>query len=328
MPNPIWLGSGGCPTIAPVAMVTPLLCTLQGYYPFILGADAYTLYRQFTITQDASLVMTITPSSPGTGGSFPQMETETISPLSTSPKDNTTPDTHIAITNAALSPGANSAFDTTLGGSFPSLSGQSADGISENDALDPGARLHGFKWKAHFASATLFQLKTIHQVVTGAAGGSTATYEINAVTHSVELVNPDTEEDAVARAATGGTPMEADGTGTDDFGFAAGLYSLHETRPGAPWITFGHQSGTCQLRCANLTPGVLYRYVVVWEQRTAMGNGLGDSSAYGTTWANSEVSTDTFRPTGTSHVTDAIAIPIAAGYQKRIKSINLTPLDG
>ncbi len=200
MPNPLWLGTGGCARVAVKATVLPLFCSFQGFYPFTAWTAAPTLYQKFTVTQDADVTITITPGSPGAGGTFPQQERDVLSAITTSPKDETTPDTAIAITNGGLSPGANSGFDTMIGGSYPNRTGKSAAGISENDALDPGARLHGFKWKAHFASATLFQLKTTHQVVGGTASGVPATYEINAATQSVELVEPDTDATAVARA--------------------------------------------------------------------------------------------------------------------------------
>lgn len=328
MPNPLWLGTGGCPSVAVTATVTPLFCSFQGFYPFMAWTAAPTLYQKFTVTQDADVTITITPGSPGSGGSFPQQETDVLSAITTSAKDETTPDTHIAITNGGLSPGANSGFDTTIGGSFPNRSGQSATGISENDLLDPGGRLHGFNWKAHFASATLFQLKTTHQVVGGTAGGVPATYAINAATQSVELVEPDTDDDAIARAAEGGFPEDIDATGSDDFGFGSGLFSLHETRPDGDWVTFGYRSGMYQLACVGLSPGVLYRYVVVWEARDAVGIGLDDDSAYGPTWANSDSATGTFRPTGTTYTTGDLAIPTTAGKQKRIKSVNVTAIEG
>jgi hypothetical protein len=136
------------------------------------------------------------------------------------------------------------------------------------------------------------------------------------------LGNPDTEANAVARAALGAETITAGPMIADIF--AAGIFSVWETRVGAGTTAFNYQGGTYQLNCANLVPGLQYHYVVVWEQATAAGNGTGDTSGYGTTWANSDAQSGDFTPGASSHAVAGLTIPVAQGYQKRIKSVAIT----
>jgi len=154
--------------------------------------------------------------------------------------------------------------------------------------------------------------------------GSTL-WQVTGVTIALALSSPDTDANAIARAAFDGVSTES-GDPTDHYGFSGQFFSLYETRKNigsSPAIRFGYQTGTYQVQLANLLTSIAYTVTVQWEQRTAAGNGSGDTSLYGTTWADADTQTISFVASGSTQITDAQALPLAAGYQKRIKSISI-----
>jgi len=138
------------------------------------------------------------------------------------------------------------------------------------------------------------------------------------------LTDKDLDADAVARAIM----EEFDRTAGPDPAdlFSADIYSLWEARYGIYASQFSYAAGTYQLNCAGLVAGIVYHYVVVWEQRTAAGDGTGDESHYGSSWTNSDSQSGDFTASDTTHNVTGLTIPVAQGFQKRIKSITITPV--
>jgi hypothetical protein len=156
--------------------------------------------------------------------------------------------------------------------------------------------------------------------------GSTL-WQVAGATINLTLSSLDTDANALARAAFGAMGTEG-GDSTDNYGFSGGFYSLYETRKNVgslPGIRFGYQKGTYQIGCANLFPGLHYTVTVLWEQRTAAGRGdifvSGDTSLYGSTWADADTDVFNFVADDVIHTTTSHNLPMAPGYQKRIKSI-------
>ncbi len=115
--------------------------------------------------------------------------------------------------------------------------------------------------------------------------------------------------------------------------FAAGIYSLQETRlvtmatPGGDAL--GHQRGTLQVDWNAGMPGVLYHCVLLWEGRTAAGDGTGDTSAYGSSWSNyTTTSFDVRAASDGTFSSGTVDLPYAAGMQIRLKSVLATPING
>jgi hypothetical protein len=161
-------------------------------------------------------------------------------------------------------------------------------------------------------------------------GDTTGTYAVTAGSITVTLVNPDTDAAAIARADLSEVDTDSSDL-ADNFGFdggsEGGFFSLWETRQdisgNPPAISFGYQTGTYQIALTNLLAGINYTVTVQWEQRTAAGDGSGNTSLYGTTWANADTDVITLVASSSAQTTASRAMPLAQGYQKRIKSISI-----
>ena len=150
-------------------------------------------------------------------------------------------------------------------------------------------------------------------------------WQVTGAVITLVLSSPDTDANAIARTAYDSVGTES-GDPSDNYGFSGQFYSLYETRKNigsTPAIRFGYQTGTYQIQLGNLLAGIKYTVTVQWEQRTAEGNGSGDTSLYGTTWADADTDVITLVASGSTQMTAAHALPLALGYQKRIKNITI-----
>jgi hypothetical protein len=166
-----------------------------------------------------------------------------------------------------------------------------------------------------------------------AASGFGGTDSVTPGAFTLELINPDTEADAVTRFLASASSVTTTPCGPDvadifdgDGGVTFPIFGLWENRAAeAGLVQFGYQSGTYQLNVSNIIPGISYHYVVVWESRDATGDGSGDTSGYGATWTNSDAQSGDFTPTGTTYNITGLTVPVHQGQQTRIKSITITP---
>jgi len=315
MSLPQLVSAFGCPTCTVSAVLQSGAPSLIGYPEFGAPSVPPVLYRSYSTSGGWTLTNTgaerpptsVTGAGVGAtnigynadgsslGGSFDATQT-VVSP-------NETNDLLLSSTYGILSSPATGPVLDGLGG--------------END---PGG---GLTVEAAVLSQTQFTLTQSGWTYGGAPNQSVMGTGVFTFT----LTDPDSDADALARAEAVGlttVPVGPMDTVPADL-FAAGIFSLWEARIAAA-TQFGYQAGTYELDCANLVPGLQYHYVVVWEARTAAGNGTGDTSGYGSTWANSDSQSGDFTPGGTTDNVTGLSIPVAAGYQKRIKSITITPV--
>ncbi len=331
MSTPIWINSGPCPTAEVRGTLQTGAPTLQGYWEFNgLVSSPPVLYTQYTLVFSGA-VYTLTPDhivSP-----YPVKQTSTWSGM-TGPQTTATPDSNDAIQNPDNTAGPTDNVPFTLMAVVledESQPGPSAAALTNGETIDPtGGQFDPFLFTVSFSSATVMQYTIAAQSTHGAMGGTSGTYAVTAGSITVTLVNPDTEAAAIARATL--SEIDTDGSDpTNNYGFdggvAGGFYSLWETRQdidgSTPAISFGYQTGTYQIELANLLAGINYTVTVQWEQRTAAGNGSGDSSLYGSTWADADTDVFTLVASSPTQTTAAHAVPLTQGYQKRIKSISI-----
>jgi hypothetical protein len=210
--------------------------------------------------------------------------------------------------------------------------GPSAAGLSTGESLDPtGGQFGSFVFSVAFVSATELDYNCAAQSVHGAMGSTTGTYAVTAGSMKVTLSNPDTPAAAIARTSLTEDDTSS-GDASDNYGFSEGFFSLYETRQAIsgnpPATQFGYQTGTYQIELDNLLAGINYTVTVQWEQRTAAGDGSGNTSLYGSSWADADTDVISFVASGSTQTTAAQALPMTTSYQKRIKSIEISAACG
>lgn len=328
--NPLWLGSGGCPTIQVSAALYALNCRVVGFAEFGTQSSPPVYYRKYSTsggwTFSSAFVAhpTWTQAGAGVGESNWAWDAAT-GVLAPDTGGGAIFDLDITITNHDNESNGPTHSLRLINESIEILSTvatvPSAAGLTV--IPDPVTQFSGdlFPPLVSVVSQTKLRLTQTAQ----SDHGSPVENSVTSGAFDFDLGDPDTDADAIARAsAAAGSPTAVGpfGPAVGDI-FASGIFSLHEQRAASDFL---YQGGTYQLNCANVAPGALYRYVVVWEGRDATGDGSGDTSGYGTSWTNTDSQSGTFRPTATTFATDPIALPVAAGKQKRIKSLSVTPI--
>ena len=289
---PLWIATAGCPSATVTADLLAATADLIGF-PEFAGTPKKS-YRKYTLsgsvaTHDASRSPVATYTVAGNGLSANYFNADGSWSLSFINPDLTqTPGNY---------GGTDQYFAWSQLAQPPAVDGIWWDPFAGQDTTTPTATTQ--VWTP---------------VPVGA--GSTASGSLTAT-----LSEEDTDDDAITRAASFGSTSEITAGPNPADIFAAGIFSLHEMKTA---LSFGYQGGTYQLNYTGLAPGQNYHYVVVWEQRTAEGDGSGDMSLYGASWSNSDSQSGDFTASGVSQVISGLSIPIAAGYQKRIKSISIT----
>jgi len=329
MSTPLWLGSGSCPSFQVSAVITGLNCQQKGFSEFGGQSDPPVYYRKYSTSGGWSVSLNYGDGSPiwtnsGAGiGTSTWAYNDTTGVLPLADDGATTWDLILTITNEDNETNGPTDSQRLTQNVSALLSTDPAVPSGEDSGPDCVTQLSGDLFAPDITVLSKTQLRLTQTAQTS------GNYSCTAGTFDFILSDPDSDADAITRALAA-----LDGDGSESLGpvgpavadiFAANIFSLWEARE---QDTFSYQSGTTQLVCANLMPGVLYHVVIVWEQRTAAGDGSGDTSAYGSTWANSDTQTFDFRPTDTTFTTAVLAVPLASGYQKRIKSISLTPITG
>lgn len=333
MSNPLWLGSGGCPAYKVQAMIKSGAAALGGINEFGAQSTPPVYYRMFATSGSCWTWDKYDPlaghahvsqvSFIGVGVSAWAFDPVTGWPPSLTTESDCTV---TKVTYAPYGAGtvtANPLVENDIPGFFEVFFPDRPSGASVGATVDDHFTGQPF-WEMNFSILGLTQAKF---AMTAAPSGDDT---ITAGEIVYTLSDPDTEADAYNRFAAE-TPAFSVGPIGPDAGdiFAAGIYSLRETRSSTANRYFGARGGTYQVAAANVTSGVLYRVVVVWEAGDAVGDGSGDTSGYGTSYTN--FSADTFNVRGGSDGTftsDAQTIPSAAGKQIRIKSVSITPISG
>jgi hypothetical protein len=342
MSLPIIVGTFGCPSATVTAAVQSAVCQLVGFMEFGTLSVPPVLYLSYTATGGWSWTSKVygeptwTIAGAGTGATAGWEWNATTGNLAggssgTGVYDSTRTSTNQSnVTHTAVSADCNvAALALLLSTDGATPSGAGLVGALPGDPLAAPSAYIGGEFAASFAINSQTQA-TVSMAAqsNNYSGGHTVpggyTDAVTAGSLVFNLSNPDTAANALARATLGSpTSIGPDSVAS---AFGDGIYSLWETRAGAGATAFGYQTGTYQLNCVNLVPGLQYHYVVVWEERTAAGNGGGGTSGYGSTWSNSDTASGDFTPTGSSYAVTGLTIPLAQGYQKRIKSITITAI--
>ena len=330
MSLPILLGSAGCPTATVTAALLTGVPQLVGFMEFGSLSVPPVLYRKYstnnggwTYTRTWSAHPTETHVGAGINGVSSWQWDATTGALGGSGPDATQVAHNIG--NATNGP---TTVNLLLAENVPFLSTDgstpSANGLDSTTMDDPLA-YPGSSYGTEFPPSITINSKT-QLTLTQTARSHTDSPVVNSVNAGslvFTLSDPDTDADAIARASLSSASVGPDPVAA---AFGDGIFSVWETRVSAGATAFNYQKGTYEIDCANLLAGLQYHYVVVWEERTAVTDGFLGTTAYGTTWANSDSASGDFTPSGSTYAITGLTIPLAQGYQKRIKSITITPI--
>ncbi|HVU37925.1 MAG TPA: hypothetical protein VHC95_06290 [Opitutales bacterium] len=334
MSNPLWLGSGGCPTFQVKAAIKSGAAALGGINEFGTQSTPPVYYRKFATSGSGWTWDKYDPLAGHAHVSQVSFSSIGLSAWAFDPAagwpPSVTTESDCTVTTVIYAPyfGAgsitsNPLVENDLTGFLETFSPTHPSGAGVGATVYDHFTGQPF-WEMSFAILS----KTQAEFTMAEAPGGNDTITSGAIVYT--LSDPDTEADAYSRFVAGASAFSVGpiGPNVSDV-FAAGIYSLCETRSTSANRYFSVRGGTYQIVASGVISGVLYRVVVVWEACDAAGDSSGDTSGYGTSYTN--FSADTFNGRGGSDGTftsDALAIPSAEGKQARIKSVSLTPISG